>query len=900
MIHGIKSDREGDLWITTYGNGIYRYDGKEIKAIIVKQGLVNNSVSCVTTDRQGHIWIGTDGGGLSCLKQKGIGIYSGEQGLMDNAPASILEDKSGNIWFGTYGNGAIKFDGKRFTGFTASQGLVSTTVWDICEDKSGNIWLGTDIGGVHCYNGTKFTTYTVEQGLVENSIRSVYCDRAGNLWFGSISNGVIRFDGNSFTNYSSEQGLPKKFILDILEDTKGNVWICTEGGGVCRLNKNTISVFTTQQGLADNMVVGILQDKSENIWFATENGISRFDGSGFYTLPTNEVLSDNSITAISEDVEGVLWFGTDDGFCSLKIDPGKNGKAYIGAGMLDKNNEEFKECNPIWEIYSKKTGYPFRDVMQGSLCITKKSTPLGEHLFPGTIWTGFGNATVIRFDPKTVHKKSSQPTVRLKGIRIDEAPLNWYGLNQTAHDSTVRLQQESMIFGNLLPAYVRDSLINKFSDIRFDSITPFEPIPQNLVLPYRHNRIRFDFGAIETSRPFMVRYQYMLEGYEDEWSPVAEKTSASYGNISEGSYTFRLKAKSPEGIWSEPIDYTFKVLPPWYRSWWAYAIYALGFISLISVYVRWRTKNLMHHKLQLEEKVNLRTSQLEQSIINLKKTQAQLVQSEKMASLGELTAGIAHEIQNPLNFVNNFSEMSNELITEMKEELDKGDIEEAKIIASNISQSLEKINHHGKRADAIVKGMLQHSRTSTGAKEPTDINALADEYLRLAYQGLMAKDKNFNTTLKTDFDKRIDLVKIIPQDIGRVLLNLYNNAFYAVIEKTRKLPDGYEPKVTVTTKLDNTVKNVKGEHEKESAMRNPAIAGQVPQSIIIFVRDNGMGIPDNVKEKIFQPFFTTKPTGQGTGLGLSLSYDIIKAHGGELTFETAEGEGTTFRISLPV
>src|SRR6187402_36829 len=265
---------------------------------------------------------------------------------------------------------------------------------------------------------------------------------------------------------------------------------------------------------------------------------------------------------------------------------------------------------------------------------------------------------------------------------------------------------------------------------------------------------------------------------------------------------------------------------------------------------------------------------LQKSLEELKAAQAQLIQSEKMASLGELTAGIAHEIQNPLNFVNNFSEVSNELLDEMTEQLEKGNAKEAKAIANEVKMSLEKINLHGKRADGIVKSMLQHSRTSNNKKEPTDINVLADEYLRLAYHGLRAKDKSFNAAIKTDFDESIGKINIIPQDIGRVVLNLINNAFYAVDEKKKQNLNGYEPTVSLNTKKTNGKVEIK-------------------------VNDNGNGIPQKVVDKIFQPFFTTKPTGQGTGLGLSLSYDIVKAHAGELKVETKDGEGSEFIIQLP-
>ena len=283
------------------------------------------------------------------------------------------------------------------------------------------------------------------------------------------------------------------------------------------------------------------------------------------------------------------------------------------------------------------------------------------------------------------------------------------------------------------------------------------------------------------------------------------------------------------------------------------------------------------HALQAEQdlaEIKSARQKAEEALSELQATQKQLIQSEKMASLGELTAGIAHEIQNPLNFVNNFSEVSKELLDEMREELEKGNVEDAKEIMNDVIQNLEKINHHGKRADGIVKGMLQHSRAGSGQKELTDINALCDEYLRLAYHGLRAKDKTFNAKFETAFDETIGKINVLPQDLGRVILNLINNAFYAVTERKKKNEPGYEPTVTVSS-------------EKEK------------NHVLIKVKDNGTGIPKKVLDKIFQPFFTTKPTGQGTGLGLSLSYDIIKAHGGELNVETKEGAGTSFIIQIP-
>ena len=310
-----------------------------------------------------------------------------------------------------------------------------------------------------------------------------------------------------------------------------------------------------------------------------------------------------------------------------------------------------------------------------------------------------------------------------------------------------------------------------------------------------------------------------------------------------------------------------------------YALLTALSVFLLLAILLWRNNRhrrrayvlLQNQKLEID----LQKQMVEQTLEELKATQAQLIQSEKMASLGELTAGIAHEIQNPLNFVNNFSDISNELLEEMKNEIQKGNKEDAMTIAVDIKQNLEKILQHGKRADAIVKGMMQHSRTGSGQKEPTNINTLVDEYLRLAYHGLRAKDKTFNAKLETDFDSNIDKINIVPQEIGRAILNLINNAFYAVSEKKKKTVDNYEPTILVSTKKLN-------------------------RKVEIRVKDNGNGIPQKVLDKIFQPFFTTKPTGEGTGLGLSLAYDIVKAHGGEIKVETKEDIGSQFVIQLPV
>jgi signal transduction histidine kinase/streptogramin lyase len=399
---------------------------------------------------------------------------------------------------------------------------------------------------------------------------------------------------------------------------------------------------------------------------------------------------------------------------------------------------------------------------------------------------------------------------------------------------------------------------------------------QELSLKYFQNKLALETGVIDYYSQGKGHIRYKLQGVNDDWQYEPGGYTIRYDGLLPGKYTLLMQASNAANEFVGPSKSIFIVIsPPWWRTWWAYALYAVTFASLIWSFIHYRSAELKRRNVLLEEKVLQRSNDLHRSLQDLKQTQNQLIQSEKMASLGELTAGIAHEIQNPLNFVNNFSEVSNELLEEMKDAIDKGSYNEAKTLSDDVRQNLEKILQHGKRADGIVKGMLQHSRASSGLKEPTNINALADECLRMAYHGLRAKDKSFNANVSTKFDPSIGTINIIPQDIGRVILNLITNAFYAVTEKQKTRLANYEPIVTLCTKRFDT-------------------------GIQISVKDNGNGISSKLLDKIFQPFFTTKPPGQGTGLGLSLSYDIVKAHGGELQVETKEGEGSEFVIHIPV
>jgi len=874
IVYDIIEDKTGNLWFATDGGGVSRYDGNSFTNFTKEQGLINNSVWSITQDKTGHLWFGTFGGGVSRFVGKSVTSFSKEQGLANNIVYSITEDKAGNLWFGTLEGGVSRFDGKSFTNFTTAQGLANNTIRCITEDRKGIIWFGTDGGGVSYYDGKSFTNFTKAQGLPNNIVFSITEDKNGNLWFGTDGGGVSRYDGKSFTNFTTAQGLANNNVWSALEDKKGNLWFATYGGGVSRFDGKSFTNLTTAQGLANNDVWNIAEDKMGNLWFGTsEGGVSRYDGKSFVNISTADGLADDKVFDIIIDSMENIFIGTSLGFSVLKGFKNMAPDGKIIPSVNNLSSEEIKKYQPQFELYNKQTGYPIKDININAMYCDSQ----------GIIWGGSGDNRLIRFDYNAILKTSAPPKVFIQAIKIQEQPVSWFNLmhghkkqkRDALTDSLAILNEEQILFGRRLSDLERDSMRHQFSSIKFNAITPFYPIPEDLVLPYNHNSVTFDFVGIEPARHFLVRYQYMLEGYDSDWRPITDKTSATFGNISEGSYTFRVKARSPDGIWSDTISYAFKVLPPWYRTWWAYLLFTMLFVGIVWSIIHYRSRNLIKEKQLLEQRVTQRTNQLSQSLQDLKATQKQLIQSEKMASLGELTAGIAHEIQNPLNFVNNFSEVNKELLTEMNEEIKKGNLEEAKLIAENVIDNEEKINHHGKRADAIVKGMLQHSRNSNNAMEPTDINALANEYLRLAYHGLRAKDNSFNALMKTDYDETIGKINIIPQDIGRVILNLITNAFYAVTEKKKFHPDAYEPTVSISTKKIN-------------------------DKVEIQVVDNGNGIPQKVLDKIFQPFFTTKPTGEGTGLGLSLAYDIVKAHGGEIKVESKEEEGSEFTVHLPI
>ncbi|WP_441000504.1 two-component regulator propeller domain-containing protein [Fodinibius sp. SL11] len=1336
IVHTITEDKEGIIWIGT-NDLLSRYEyAKEGKTenmfthFTVDDGLAGNSVISSMEGSDGNLWFGTKTGVSNYSKADSTFLnFTTEQGLAHNQVESITEDKSGSLWFGTYGGGLSKYDGKSVVEYSSEQGLPGKAVYAITEDNKGNFWLAPLDGGIVEYRragsgkmGGTFINYTTEQGFNETTAYTSLEDNSGNLWFGT-SSGLFKYDGSSFTEYTSAQGLRDDYINALSTDREGNLWIGTFDGGVSKFDGKSFTNFSTGQGLVHKTVWNIFEDKDGIIWIATRGGLSRFDGKQFMNFTKAQGLSDNKLSTLMQDSQGNLFtagwgggvsiirkrhleklsepdieqnyenifehFSTAEGLANdvvYNIVEDSTGNLIIGTsyGFTILNGGIGTEGGKIAkngiENYNEKTGYPIKDVSH-IYSLFKDSREF--------IWAGTGDK-LVRFDYNSVHKSKQVPTVYIQNVKINNETISWHSLDwaqkndqplkQNTNNVPAYVIDELRAFDRTLTTSERDTLAIRFKNVRFDGIRPFSAIPENLVLPYRKNNITFDFIGIETARPHLVRYRYKLGGNDEEWSPVTDKATASFGNIFEGSYNFMVQAQSPDGIWSEPLIYSFKILPPWYRYWIAYLFYILVFMGgvyfvhrvqkartirnerekiqqreleqakkiekayreleieaalervrstsmamrhtselqgvvntvaeqlkkinmninggvfivindevdrnvpiwgsggaadyakkavvpfldrpifkclrdaikeekdflvekyskeekgeffehlfkhqpwrsvpeemkkqLLSLpggytrsvtisqntsifiinntgerfsnkdneilkrfgkifeqsYIRfldlqkaeahsqevmkqasldrvrgeissmrssedlqqiipviWReltaigipffrcgvcilddhestirfylsasdghllsilnfpfgansfTANVAHHwrngtvykehwdredfiewtksmteQGQIRDKkaypgaeeppeslylhlipfkqgmlyignkepltdneITLSKSlaetfsiayaryddfnQLEQTkekaeaaLVELRAAQKQLVQQEKLASLGQLTAGIAHEIKNPLNFVNNFADLSIELIEEVKNALldaksflkgepigisDRGDDRQYIVnILDDIETNLHKIHEHGKRADRIVKSMLQHSRGGIGTIEPTKLNSLLKEFVNLAFHGMRAGKDPMNVEIDMHLDDQLNEVPLIAEDFSRVIVNLCNNAFDAMRDKLSAAGDqqsAYQPKLTIRT-------------------------GKKSAQAIVEIEDNGPGIPEKIRKKIMQPFFTTKKGIEGTGLGLYITNDIIQAHGGELEIESEPNVFTRFIIKIPM
>ncbi|MEI7500865.1 MAG: two-component regulator propeller domain-containing protein [Bacteroidota bacterium] len=909
MVYSILEDKSGNLWFGTISGSVSKYDGKNFTQFTRKEGLSGNIVQCSIEDKSGNLWFGTQGGGVYQLGRdsKNFTYFTVKEGLSNNYISSILEDRSGNLWFGT-DRGVSKYDGKMFTHFTENIVLSNNAVYSIMNDKRGNLWFGFLDGGIFelSREGKSVKHYTEKEGLTNNSVFSILEDRNNNIWFGFV-NGLSKYDGKNFTNFNTNNGLTNNYIMNIFEDKSGNLWFGTTTG-VSRLSRDgkIITQFTVKEGLSNNYVRCTFEDKSGNMWFGTfGGGATKYDGKIFTHFTIKEGLNSNGVNCIKEDKSGNLWFGTNNGVSKLSRDgkwfthfTEKEGLCnnYVSNILQDRSGNLWfgtrfgisklpfyaigGERNIFFKNYMYEDGFLGIGVSKGAMCEDRQ----------GTIWIG-ANDRLSAYYPEGDMTDTVGPCIQLTNIELFNENIPW-----TLYE---KKKDTSIVLGNGV----------KVGDIRFDSLSKWYFLPENLSLAYNNNFLTFNFIGITQKRPRNVKYQYKLEGFDENWSALTVRNEAPYGNLPQGTYTFKVIAMNSDGYWSKEYNYTFNIRPPWYKTAWFRSLTTLLFLVSLFLLYRWRTAALRQRQKQLEKTVKERTAEvvhqkeeivcqneeLENTLEHLKKTQSQLIQSEKMASLGMLTAGIAHEINNPVNFINSgaislqkdYEDL--QLIIRAIDQLPPGaqklanelDMDE---LLKIIPQTIEDIKTGVQRTSEIVKGLRNFTRLdSTELREADIIDGIESTLLLLN-----SKIKDRISVVK-EYDERVRFVKCYPGPLNQVFMNLLNNAIDAIDQKIKEKPSRPgEPEavnlfdqfqIMITTKMID-------ENEKKK--------------VEIVISDNGVGIPEKIRDKLFDPFFTTKEVGKGTGLGLAICHGIIEKHDGQITFESKVDEGSVFTITIPI
>lgn len=941
-------DRSGIFWFGSREEGLVKYDpvNKPFRHLSPDKNNPNSMSAGGTFGilaskvKPGITYVGIRGGGINMYDPKKQNFkkitYKVVDDMFGGSARSIAEKKDGSLWLGTWGDGLIELDKnynevRRFKYDSTTKASISNNQVRVLKPDSHNrLWIGT-VNGLNILN-----TQTNEIERVISRYTKQYPDQL-----------VAQLDKLIATDQNVaaiEKVIDSQNLSAPLEvKTESTYWIMAVG----EIDRTSRADFAWIENEAKDTVW--LMGDYENTFHAGGASKNRIEitsitlPAGQYTLryltddshaygkwnepaPTQTSLygvvviqpqGEDQMQAYQEPVDpegkdelmisGVdikdievadqfVWVASDNNGLD-RIDPGTNSVKHYAHNPADANS---LSSNGILDILADSHGNIWLATNEGVTKLDPRTETFTRYTEVDGLPTNLIEGLVEGDDGEMwIATRGGLSQMVINENLNKETFINYNSSDGLGTDVFLSLANTrdaegrfyfggehglttfSSISANKTPPaiIISDLLISNKSILDMGDDSPLtESLFQTESITFAHNQnnLSFEFAALHYANPQKNQYAHMLKGYDQDWI-YDNRNFAAYTNLDPGKYEFLIRASNAYGIWNEEGKIlSIVVLPPWWKTWWAYGLYVMIFLFAgVSIDRGIRRRIKLRERERNREKELKHAKEIEIAYTNLKETQSQLIQSEKMASLGELTAGIAHEIQNPLNFVNNFSEVNKELIEELQEELKAGRTQEAIELSNDIKDNEEKIMYHGKRADSIVKGMLQHSRSSNGVKEPTDLNVLADEYLRLAYHGLRAKDKTFNATMHTDFEKGLEKIEVIPQDLGRVILNLITNAFYVVAEKKRQIVNGYDPTVTVATK-------------------------DVGDKVEISVTDNGNGIPQSIIDKIFQPFFTTKPSGQGTGLGLSMSYEIItKSHGGDLKVETKEGDGTTFKIILP-
>ena len=937
-VSALALSERGVVLVGTGGDGLFSFDPRASRftAVDVGPGLSARLVSAVREDSGGTVWVGTIGGGLRRLSPgAGVTVYQSAAddptALIGNEVSAVFEDRQGILWAATY-TGLDCFD--RATGTAVrlrhipddAASLASSDVRAVLAARDGTLYVGTDRTLDRSVDGRTFThtEVGVEGGLSAHAVTALFQDRAGTVWVGT--------EGAGFSSIGAEGALAKApvpgevgglAVQSFFEDRQGRFWVGTRTEGLLLYDRTakTARRFRSRVGqagagaagaLASDDVRALAQTTDGALWVATSEGLCRLDGTRFTCHddaaggePAGEdpPFVEDDLYALHATRAGDLWMGGRTGLLHLDADGnvarytatanGLPGDVVLAILEDEKRNLWLSTSGGLTQFD------PATAVPAGSLGAGGADRTLGTAAArapDGRLYVGGADGLLALYPRQLETRNENPPQVAITGIDVSGTPV-------------------APGAGSALDAAA--------------------PVATRLTMQPGDEYVTFRFVGLHFSDPARNRYRYRLDGYDPDWRDTTLVREATYNNLPPGRYTFRVEAANADRVWSESgAALAVVVRPPWWKTLWA----RLAFLGLAGVAlvrgVRWQKERLLKQEreravrreaelraetaeaeaerqraetaaLQAENrraaaevesarevhesntKLEAANTRLETSLVELKAMQSQLVQSEKLASLGQLTAGIAHEIKNPLNFVNNFAELSVDLAADLRQDLETAGDRPVSDVLPDLADLLDdlrdnatRIREHGQRADRIVRAMLLHSRGGAVERARVDVNRFVEEYANLAYHGARANDADLAIDLVRDFDPAAGEAEVVPQELGRVLINLLANAFHAVGERKHAAAGaggeaGYVPRVTVRTRRKGS-------------------------EIEIEMDDNGPGIPDAVLAKIFEPFFTTKPAGEGTGLGLSLAHDIVaQVHGGTMDVRSTVGVGTVFTICIP-
>ncbi len=805
LIRSFAEDKQGYIWMGSATGGLSRIKNDRMDLFTEDHGLINSYVTCITEDKQGLLWFGTYGGGLGKYQGNIFSHFYERHGIKDGFVRSVMQDNEGQLWLGTNSAGVLRFDGNTFEISGTDQGLSHNRVGSILQDQKGNVWLGTTGGGINMYDGEYLTRVTEEHGFVDDFILDMTEDSSGNIWFATRSSGIIKYDGNLFYQYAEEQGLSDNNTRCIMEDRLGNIWTGTRAGGLNKFDGQSFTHFNEDGGLISNNILDILGDASGNIWIASNGkGISKYDGQYFTHFTEREGLINNFVYSLLETHDGTLWAGTRMGLSKLIRHP------------QDENNRALSPLNHTANV-------TFKNYTQhnGFLGIGVNSRSMAQDN-EGKIWIGANDILTI-YNPANDFADTIPPIVQLFRVGLFNEHIPW---DKILHhpDTTLSLPNGIII-----------------KDFSFDNISNWFGLPQNLRLAWDNNYITFGFTGISSSFMSKPKYSYILEGFENNWSSLTNKTEVSYGNLSPGKYSFKVRAINNDGYWSDDFTFTFRIMPPLWRTWWAYMLYFSVFVLLLFLLHKYQKSRILRKELEKQKEIYL------QREVSLARKSAEFKQN--------FLANMSHEIRTPLTAVLGMASLLRRLPLDPK-----------------ASEYVEDLNKSGESLREAVNMILDISKIEAGKlhlrKTDFSLHAVFNHSAKI-FNPLCNSNVTIESVIPDDFPQYINSDE---QRISQIIKNLLSNAV----------------KFTHLGKITLKAEIVK---EEGSADNSDFL-------IKVFVCDTGPGISPERQKKLFTPFYQTEQSNtnpqEGTGLGLAICKELSSLLGGQIGLESKPEEGSCF------